>query len=218
MNKKTILSWILIISAIFGTVGLLARWEKSTKEAERERVFGEILTARADDHVKGAAVSTGELVVIKYSDFQCPACARAATVWSGLDEELKKRITFVYRHFPLTSIHSSAVPAARAVEAAAKQGKFWEYHDLLFRTQKDWAEKTDVEPFAKLARQLGLDEEKFRTDWASEEVLSEVERDAAEAETLRLTATPTFFVNGEQVSLPMNTEVLTKVLEDLLKK
>jgi len=92
---------------------------------------------RENDHTKGS--SEAGVVLIEYSDFQCPACAYYAPVVNQLSNVFPEDLLIVYRHFPLQSIHSNAKGAAVAAEAAALQGKFWEYHDILFEKQVEWA-------------------------------------------------------------------------------
>ena len=87
------------------------------------------------DWVKGNR--SAPVVLVEYSDFQCPACAASAPLVKQLTEEFGNKIAFVYRHFPLPQ-HKNAYPAAQAAEAAGKQGKFWEMADLIFANQTKW--------------------------------------------------------------------------------
>jgi protein-disulfide isomerase len=79
--------------------------------------------------------------LIEYSDFQCPACGFYFPLLKKLEEEFGENIAIVYRHFPLSSVHPNAKFAAYAAEAAGKQGKFWEMHDLIFTNQSEWSDK-----------------------------------------------------------------------------
>jgi protein-disulfide isomerase len=90
-----------------------------------------------DDWVKGNKDS--KVIVVEYSDFQCPACAAYFPMVEQVMDEYKDKVAFVYRHFPLTSIHPHAEPMARAAEAAGKQGKFWEMYELIFKNQNAWS-------------------------------------------------------------------------------
>jgi protein-disulfide isomerase len=105
-------------------------------------------------------------------------------------------IRFVYRDFPLTSLHQYAEKAAEASECADDQGKFWEYHDLLFANQS----ALDVDSLKSYAAQLGLDTAKFNDCLDSGKQTSEVQKDAADAQAAGATGTPAFFVNGLLVS------------------
>lgn len=90
-----------------------------------------------DDWVQGDRNS--KVVLIEYSDFQCPACAAYFPIIKQLNEEFDGKIAFVYRHYPLVNIHPYAEPMARAAEAAGKQGKFWEMYDMIFSKQAEWS-------------------------------------------------------------------------------
>ncbi|MDP4009229.1 MAG: DsbA family protein, partial [bacterium] len=110
-------------------------WTTSQKSVETEDVAREeAQMVRDTDQVKGSREA--RVVLVEYSDFQCPACQFYADWISQLAESFGEDIAIVYRHFPLRSIHQQAELAAVASEAASKQGMFWEYHDLLFERQK----------------------------------------------------------------------------------
>ena len=93
--------------------------------------------AGEEDRVKGN--EEAGVVLIEYSDFQCPACGSYYPIVKALSEEFPEELLIVYRHYPLTNIHPNAFSAAKASEAAANQGKFWEMHDMLFERQAEWA-------------------------------------------------------------------------------
>lgn len=141
---------------------------------------------------RGAATSS--VTLVEFSDFQCPACQAAEAV---VEDALAQygNVRFEYHHFPLTSIHRLAFKAAVASECAADQGKFWEYHDRLFREQPNFSQKDLV----AYAQDLGLDTDSFTACLGSGDPAQRVKDDAAEAARLRLQGTPTFFINGQQV-------------------
>lgn len=89
-----------------------------------------------DSHFRGKGGSS--VVIVEYSDFQCPYCARALPTVKQVLDEYGDKVMFSYKHFPLESIHPRAHIAAQAAECAGDQGKFWEFHDALFETQQDW--------------------------------------------------------------------------------
>ncbi len=169
------------------------------------------------DHVKGSSSST--VVLMEYSDFQCPACRSYYPVLRQIMQEFGDRITFVYRHFPLTSIHMNAEFAARAAEAAGKQGKFWEMHDLLFEKQNEWATVANIEEmFVSYAKLLELNEEQFKTDWKGSEVKNFVSAERVHALKSGLQGTPSFILNGVQIENPNSLEEFRKVLLETLAK
>lgn len=171
-----------------------------------------LLEVRSDDHILGPATST--VTLIEYSDFQCPACrAYASLVAQALARVPDAR--FVYRHFPLTSIHPKALAAGYASEAASAQGKFFEMGTILFEKQDEWAKSiSSNELFMGYAARLGLDATKFETDMKSASTIARVERDYASALKLGLNSTPTFFVNGTKViQNPRSVDEFVALLE-----
>ena len=156
-----------------------------------------------------------KLTLVEFSDFQCPSCKVYKPIVKSLIEKYPNDLAFVYRHFPLP-VHNFAIVAARASEAAALQGKFWEYHDILFDNQPNFAEAD----LLKYANDLGLDVEKFSTDLKSQEVAETVNIDYKVATDLNLPGTPSFFlVNGdkvEQLKLESQGDDLESKIEEIL--
>lgn len=134
-------------------------------------------------------------------------------------QEFEKEVAFVYRHFPLSQIHANAEFAARAAEAARQQGKFWEMHDMLFEKQNEWAEVNDIETlFLAYAKLIGLDQEKFKTDWRSKEVKDFVASQKTHALSSGLQGTPTFFVGGEKINNPTSADEFRSLIRKALDK
>jgi protein-disulfide isomerase len=135
------------------------------------------------------------VVIVEWADFECPHCGMAAPVIHKTvdDPEFKPKTRFVFKNYPLPS-HEHADPAARASVAAGNQGKFWEMHDQLF-THQETLTNQDIEGFAK---KLGLDIEKFKTDWASNETKDKVAKDKEAGAKAGITGTPSIFINGRK--------------------
>jgi protein-disulfide isomerase len=147
---------------------------------------------------KGAPVKGNEsakIAVVEFSDFQCPFCSRVNPTMAQIEREYPDDVRIVFKHLPLR-IHSKAPAAHAAAEAAHRQGKFWEMHDLIFADQRGMS----PEKYEEYATQIGLDVERFNKDIASADVKKKVDADAAEAAKLGVTGTPAFFVNGRFVS------------------
>ncbi|MFE2756107.1 DsbA family protein [Actinosynnema sp. NPDC059335] len=152
-------------------------------------------------------VEGDKVTLVEFLDFQCPACASYyANITKELERDYQGRITFVTRNFPL-QMHPLAVPAARAAEAAGKQGKFAEMYHALYDGFDQWAvdgqSTSDDLPratakFEEFATAIGLDLARFRADVASPEVQEIIDRDVADGRELGVSSTPTFFVNGEK--------------------
>jgi protein-disulfide isomerase len=142
------------------------------------------------DHVRGAA---GAPVILMYGDYECPYTRLAFREIERVEDELKGEVRFAYRHYPLTEIHPHALSCARAAEAAALQGRFWEMHELLFQRQKALGDD-DLHTYAA---RLELDVERFERDKAGDGVLARVRRDVDSGDaTGEVEGTPTLFIDG----------------------
>lgn len=167
------------------------------------------------DYVKGSASSS--VILMEYSDFQCPACRAYYPVVREIVAEFGDRVTLVYRSFPLVSIHANAEFAARAAEAARKQGKFWEMHDLLFEKQNEWANVADVMPmFESYAKLIGISPDQFKTDFLSKEVKDFVRAQRLHAVKAGLGGTPSFFLNGKQIVNPNSADEFKQIIRNAL--
>jgi len=138
---------------------------------------------------------TAAVIVVQFTDFQCPSCAQHHPILERLLSEYGDRVRFVVRDFPLSQ-HPNAMKAAEAAEAAREQGKYWEYTDLLYRNQS----ALQIDKLKQYASSLGLDRAKFDAALDSGKYSDKVQRDVAEGDRLGVDATPTFFVNGRLVS------------------
>jgi protein-disulfide isomerase len=155
--------------------------------------------------------SGAPIVMIEFSDFQCPYCLRAHATVDQVLAKYGDRIHFVYRHFPLPG-HPNARPAAEASACAAEQGKFWPYHDRLF-AQPARLSETDLKQHAA---ELGLDSTKFSTCFETHKNKSVVDEDVREADEAGVNATPTFFINGRMVSGALPLESFERIIDDEL--
>jgi len=168
------------------------------------------------DNVGGNASST--VVIIEYSDFECPACRTYYFMMKQLVAEFGNRVAFVYRYFPLTNIHINAELAARAAQAAGKQGKFWEMHDLLFEKQNEWTKAADIKTlFESYTTLLGISIEQFKVGFESKEVKDFVRAQKTHAIKSGLQGTPTFFVNGKQIQNPSSVEVFRAIIKEAIR-
>lgn len=203
--------------AIWGSVilvlvaGLL--WLASGTDGSKDEVKTEVNELKIEDKdwVKGN--KDGKIVLVEYSDFQCPACKSFFPI---VEEVIKENpdVKFVYRNFPLRSIHKHAQMAAQAAEAAGMQNKFFEMHDKLFVNQEEWAlAKDPVEKFVVYAKEIGIDADKFAQDMKSDAARDAVEEDYSSAMKYRINSTPTFFVNGKKIVNPRSKEEFLKILQ-----
>lgn len=173
-------------------------------------------TVQPNDHTKGNA--NAKVVLIEYSDFQCPACAIYFPIVKRLEDAYPNDLFVVYRHFPLKGRHANAEIAARASEAAGKQGKFFDMHDRLFEQQTSWAsEGNPKDLFVSYAKELGLDTKQFETDLDSDEVKNRVDADYRNGIQGGINATPTFFVNGQLQANPNGYDGLKAAIDQALQ-
>lgn len=205
-NKSLVTSIAIIILIVLGGYAI-SKVQPQTGSSNKDA----ILTVKADDHTKG----NGTVILMEYSDFQCPACASYSPAVKQLINDFPDQIKFVYRHFPLYQIHKNAKGASYAAESASNQGKFWEMHDLLFANQSSWGESNDPEPlFREYAKSLTLNEETFVNDMKNKELRAGVDKDLMEGTSLGVNSTPTFFINGNKLQdIPRTYEGFKTLIE-----
>ena len=154
-----------------------------------------------------------QITIIEYSDFQCPYCARGANSVSRLLKIYPEKVKLAFKNLPL-SFHKQALPAAKAALAAHKQGKFWQYHDILFKNSNKLNEKL----FLKAAQDLELDMEKFNADRKSKAIADQIKAEQAQAAKNGITGTPAFIVNGVIIKGAQQVNYFVKVVNRLLKE
>ncbi|QIK77510.1 Na+/H+ antiporter NhaA [Nocardioides piscis] len=158
------------------------------------------------DHVRGDL--DADLTLVEYLDFECSFCARATGVADEVRKHFGPRLRYVVRHLPL-DVHPHAELAALASEAAARQGRFWDMHDLLFERH----DELEFEDLTGYAAQLGLDVEQFLRDLDAESLERHVQRDVASAEASGVRGTPTFFIGDRRHVGPHDARSLIAALE-----
>ena len=154
------------------------------------------------DHALGPA--SAPVTLVEYGDYECPDCLNAFPIVQELLRRCGERVRFVYRHFPVNSIHPHASAAARAAEAAGVQGKFWEMHETLFRNQHRLG---DVD-YLHLALRLGLEVYRFRADLGRESIARRVRAQYESGVASGVRGTPTFFINGRRYTGPKDLDGL----------
>ncbi len=196
MNNKVVLT----IGSVVAILIFLIVAYKLTNVATPV-MFPEVSKLSATDHLKWSADKKN--ILVEYSDLQCPACKSFYDlIKANLENtDIPKKVTFVYRHFPL-NIHEHGQEAAQAAEAAGQQNKFFEYADVLFNTQDQWGKPGNMTPyFEQVAKDLKLDLEKFKTDKDSPAVKDRINADVVSGNKFQVNATPTFYLNGEKLEL-----------------
>jgi protein-disulfide isomerase len=165
------------------------------------------------EHVEGQGKA--KVTLVEYGDYQCPYCGQYFPTVKQVQAEFNQQIFFQFRNFPLVSLHQNAFAGARAAEAAALQNKFWEMHDALYETQTQWSSAGDPTSFFdQYATQLGLNLAQFKQDYASGKVNNLINADMAEGNKLGIQGTPTFFLDGKQLTQPAN---IVSAFEQVIK-
>jgi protein-disulfide isomerase len=155
-------------------------------------------SSKATNHVEGQGKAG--VTLVEYGDYQCPICEAYYLPLKQAVSQYSDQIYFQFRNLPLSpNPHPNAFTAARAAEAASLQGKFWQMHDKLYEGQNDWAGASNPQTFFnQYAQQIGLDVNKFKTDFDSTGVNDSINADlAAFTKTGKDKATPTFFLDGK---------------------
>ena len=166
-----------------------------------------------DDPARGA--QNAPLTFIEFSDFQCPYSKRYFDeILPMILSNYGDRIRYVYRDFPLSSIHPKAQKAAEAAQCAFEQGKFWEYHDMLFNNQ----EKLELADLKAYAVSLGLDEGTFNLCLESGKYAPEVQKDIQDGQSYGVQGTPTFFINGRKVIGALPYATFKAIIDEELAK
>jgi protein-disulfide isomerase len=145
------------------------------------------------DHVLGPAAAP--VTVVEYGDYECPFCRGAYRDVHRMLDLYPDSIRFVFRNFPIQQLHPHAEQAAEAAEAAAAQGKFWEMYELLLRPSS----RLDLDSLVALARDLGLDTDRFRREVTGRAYAARIEGDIREGVRNGVNATPKFYVDGERI-------------------
>ncbi len=173
------------------------------------------IAARPDSH-RLSDVPGGRVTFVEFLDFECEACGAYYPYVEQLRQEYGDRVSFVVRYFPISS-HYNAERAARAVEAAARQGQFEQMYQRMYQTQSTWAEQRVPmdETFRGFAVDLGLDMAAWDTAYQDPATLDRINADVADGQTLGVQGTPTFFVNGARLQ-PQSYQDMTDALDAVL--
>lgn len=193
MEKETKILLGIIAVIVAGLIGVFVVFNKPGAATTAD---GSTLV-RSDSQRRGS----GSVQLVEFGDYQCPSCSAAHPVVQKLLSEYNGKVTFIFRNFPLETIHKNAMLAAKYAEAAAKQNKFWQMHDKLYESQSEWSEQVDPSgKFAEYASTLGINASQLKTDATAAAVTALIQRDMQDGNTVGITGTPTFYVAGKQVA------------------
>ena len=218
MNKAKWIIFALVVVAVFGGIIWLGKGDETKFTGDAAKIITE---GPISDHVRGTDAQ--KVTLIEYGDFQCPGCGRMYQTVHDVTDQYKDKVTFIFRNLPLTNIHPNALAASTAAEAAGKQGKFFEMHDMLYSTQDSWSAASISERgqiFENYAQQLGLNIDQFKKDLTSKDITDKINRDIATGKgTFKANATPTFILNGQKIDekTAVDAAAFTKAIEDAVK-
>jgi len=228
-SKQLVLIWCAVIIAFFGSIIALAKFsggpgkggeQAANYDATYTGAIPALFKVDQNDHYRGG--KEAKVVLVEYSDLECPYCKVYASVMQELHRNYGDKVALVYRHYPLSlatagRVHPSSMLAAQATEAASAQGKFWEMHDKIFEQQEEWTGNANVRGlFVGYAKALGLNEEQFGKDLDSTELRQRVLAAYKSGEEAKVDSTPTFFLNGKKVENPNGVEGLKTAIDAAL--
>lgn len=197
---------------------MMGQYDQVLKELKAEEAKNKPLDAAAQAKLASGSTLTfgpkdAPVTVVEFSDFQCPYCSRAADAVDAIKKKYPDNVRVVFRQFPL-GFHKEAHLAAQASAAAGAQGKFWQYHDLLFKNQKALS-RPDLEKYAK---EVGLNMKQFNKALDDGTYKASVDADMALGEEVHVRGTPTMFVNGQRVANPTDTAMISTAIDGALAK
>ncbi|TQK31485.1 thioredoxin domain-containing protein [Arthrobacter sp. SLBN-53] len=204
---------VVIIVAAIGIVVLVLRTGGGPEQLPT--ATGGVEVVRPDSH-RLDDPPDATVTFVEFLDFECEGCRAAYPIVEQLRTEYGDRVEFVLRYFPLPG-HVNAERAARAVEAAARQGRLEAMYRMMYETQSQWGERrTPADAvFRGFAEEVGLDMARFDSDYADPETAARVRRDVEDGVALGVQGTPTFFIDGQQIPV-YRTEDLREALERAL--
>jgi len=227
VSKQAWIIFSVVVVALLGSLVYLSSKDKIdvSKVDEKSVLAATDKSGNIADHVYGKKDS--EVILIEYADFQCPGCAGSHPQIKAITEEYKDKIAFVFRNFPLTNAHPNARAAAAAVEAAGLQGKYWEMNNIIFENQENWkAANTDERDslFTQYAIEAGVNKSKFENALTDANIGKKISFDQALGKKVKVTGTPSFFLNGSALGEAVTNNViqsdgsqLKKLLDEALK-
>lgn len=152
------------------------------------------------------------IVIVEFTDFQCPFCSRAQSTLEKIFTDYPEKVQLIFKDLPL-DFHKQAKDAHIAAHCANEQGKFWEYHDILFKNQS----QLFPDKLKEYANQIGLDVQKFNDCFDGRKYEKYVNESISQAQNLGITGTPTFFVNGRMVRGAQPYDVFKQIIEEELQ-
>ncbi len=215
-NKATI--WFIVGFIVVVTAGAIiaGAYSSGTASSSNSNTASSTFVATTVPAISAADWSEGnpnaKVSLVEYGDFECPACGEYAPIVEQLVQNYSSTVRFVFRNFPLYTIHPFAGVSAQAAEAAGLEGgmaKYWAMNSLLYSKQSEWSLNASIAPgdlvgkyFDGYAQSIGLDVNTFNNDINATSVMQKIQADANSGNAAQIDHTPTFFVNLKQIQNP----------------
>lgn len=222
-NKAYIITFLVTSILILGGIFILGKSNKSPKTSENPN--SSLLISENSHTTSGildgaylSASDSAKVTLVEFGDYECPACAIYGNYIIEILKENAGKINYVFRNYPIPS-HKNSLVAAYAVEAAGVQAKYWEMHDKIYSSQSEWSDSNDPKTiFVNYAKEFELDTTKFASDMNSSEIKNKVEKDYNDGNSVGLTQTPTFYLNGVKMDPQGSYEDFKTTIEREINK
>ena len=232
---RTLVGWLVLVLIMFGVGAFVYRiWSYSkaiesgkmvnppTFDFESTRLGPSFISSNTANRsileikgrpVDGAEENVAEAVVVVFEDFQCPFCKQEAPILRRIMSKYGDRVRFIYRHYPIDSLHPEAVQAAEASECAHEQGKFWQFHDKIYFS----SDRLSTDTLLRYAEQVGADQVQFERCLSERRYQEIVESDIADAKKAGVVGTPTFYFDGQRIEGAIPENIFEEIFQRLLQ-
>lgn len=217
MTKEAKVLIGIAVAVIIGGV-LLAIFANPQPEQPGAAVDQQALV-RENNYMTGK--KDAKVTIVEFGDYQCPACKAAFPEIKAVLEQFKDNpeVNFVFRNFPLDTIHPNAHISAEAAEAAGAQGKFWEMNELLYTRQSEWeTNQAPLDIFVRYAQEIGLNVDEFKSAVQQRRYADIINTDYTDGQAVGVNSTPTFFINGVKQSKVLQRDELKALIDAELAK
>lgn len=228
-QKNNSIKWIAIaaVSALFlilfvGVI-IVAKNKNNPQASNASVSFADnghprMLTSQGEDATISANPAVKSITLVEYGDIQCPACKVYHPIVKQLLASYPERVKLIFKNFPLTSVHPNAMNAAIAAEAVGRQGKYFQFVDLMYEKQDEWAGLDDPQPkFEEYVKSLGLSVEQFQKDQKDPAIAKLINDERNEGIQNGVSGTPSFFVDGKKIENPNSIGDFKKIIDAELK-
>jgi protein-disulfide isomerase len=224
-NKATI--WFIVGFIVIVTAGAIIAGAYSSSTGSSANNASSTFVATTVPAITAADWSEGnpnaKVSLVEYGDFECPACGEYAPIIQQLVQNYSSTVQFVFRNFPLYTVHPFAGVSAQAAEAAGLEGgaaKYWAMHDILYAKQDEWSTNSSLTPAQVVsqyldgyAQSIGLNVNTFNSDINATSVAQKIQADVNSGTAAQIDHTPTFFVNLKQIPNPTGLADFEKILD-----